>query len=608
MSRYKRCKSHICRPLFSFLRRVRMIALAPPNSIKLFSTVARTPAAKEPLSSLQCGQLLQFLTNLKSLRHGLQLHAHMVASGVLLRNTYLATKLCAMYAACARVRQARAIFDGILLKSSFLWNVMIRCYACGAQPLKALLLYREMPAFGKRADHFTYPFVLMACGDSGLLEVGRRVHSEIVICGYQSDVFVANSLLSMYSKLGQMVSAQKLFDRMSSKDMTSWNTMISGYTRNNDPLRSLSLFADAALARGHLDEATLLGVLPACADLMALKQGREIHAYILRSGMEFNGFLVNALIDVYAKSKFFVGARQLFERMSRKDTVSWNSMICGCARYGDAVESLSLFRRMKSEDAPPDTVTLIAVLGACDRIAALQFGMGLHAHLIRKGLENKVIVGTALKDMYAKCGSLECARQLFDEMPVRNLVSWSSMISGYGLHGKGKEAIACFNEMKTNGITPDEITFTSVLSACSHTGLVHEGKDIFYQMSKVYGLKPKVDHYSCVVDILGRAGDLEGAYRFIIDMDAGMDADIWEALLFACRIHHNIELAEIAAHNIFSLKPKHIGPYVCLSNMYAVDKRWNDAERVRALATLNGLKKTPGYSFVESETKICSLP
>ncbi|CAL9767142.1 unnamed protein product, partial [Musa acuminata subsp. burmannicoides] len=585
----------------------RLLQLSTLTPLRIHSSDCHSVAggaASEPLASLQCGRLLQSLTNSRSLGQGRRLHAHMVASGVLLDNTYLSTKLCAMYSACGCVREARVIFDGIVLKSSFLWNVMIRGCACGGSPLESLLLYREMLKFGRRSDNFTYPFVLMACGDLCLVEVGRRVHSEIIVCGYESDVFVANSLLSMYSKFGQMEIAQKLFDRMPVKDLTSWNTMISGYARNNDPATSLSLFADRPLTGSRLDEASLLGVLPACADLMALKQGMEIHACILRSGMEINGFLVNALIDVYANSKFIVGAWRLFKNMCRKDTVSWNSMISGYARHGDAAESLSLFHRMNLEGVVPDAVTLIAVLGACDRVGAMRFGTSLHAYLIGKGFENRVTVGTALVDMYAKCGSLECSRQVFDEMPVKNFVSWSAMISGYGLHGRGREALACFDEMKAKGIRPDEITFASALSACGHTGLVREGREIFYQMSKAYCLKPKVDHYSCVVDILGRAGDLEGAYKFIMNMDAKLILGVWEALLSACRIHHNVELAEIAARNIISLKPEHIGPYVTLSSLYAADKRWSDVERIRGLARLNGLKKPPGCSFVESDIMI----
>ncbi|XP_038981822.1 pentatricopeptide repeat-containing protein At3g26782, mitochondrial-like [Phoenix dactylifera] len=572
--------------------------------LRLFGAHSVERAITEPLNSLQCGHLLQIVTNSKSLEKGRKLHAHMVSSGVLLDNTYLSTKLCAMYAICGGMADARVVFDGISLKNPFLWNVMVRGYACNGFPLKALVLYREMLRSGKKADNFTYPFVLMACGDLLLIEVGKRTHSRIIVCGYESDVYVSNSLISMYSKFGEMELAQALFDKMLAKDLTSWNTIISGYAKNNDSGRALAVFAVLAMRGGGMDRATLLSILPACANLAALKQGKEIHAYTLRNSLEFDEFVVNAFIDVYVNSDFIAGARCLFEKISRKDTVSWNSLISGCARHGDAVESLKFFRRMNSEGMVPDEFTLVSALGACDRIAALQFGRSFHAYLTRKGFDNRVILGTALIDMYAKCGSLDCSRQAFDEMPMKNLVSWTAMISGYGLHGRGREAVACFNEMKTKNIGADKITFTSVLSACSHAGLVDEAKEIFHQMSKDYSISPSFEHYSCMVDVLGRAGHLDEVYKLILDMNVEPNVDVWIAFLSACRIHHNVELAEIASHNAFHLNPKGIGPYVSLSNVYAVEKRWSDVERVRTTARMNGLKKPPGCSFIELDMEI----
>nr|CAD1819192.1 unnamed protein product [Ananas comosus var. bracteatus] len=562
-------------------------------------TLEEAEPSSTPLTSLQCGRLLQSITNSKSLSKGLQLHAHAISSGVLRRNTYLATKLCAMYSLCGAATDARAVFDAIVLKSSFLWNVMIRGYACSGFPLKALVLYREMLGFGKRPDSFTYPYVLMACADLLLVEVGKRIHCEVIVYGYEADVYVGNSLLSMYSKFGEMGIARKVFDIMPTRDLTSWNTMISGYQKNNEPERALLVLFDLIGNGWGMDRATLLSVLPACADLSALKQTKEIHAYILRNFTEFDIFVVNAFIHVYAISGFLMGARHLFENNNKNDIVSWNSIISGYSHTGGAIESLRFFRQMNSQGIAPDTVTLIAVLGVCDRIAALQFGRSLHGYVTKRGYDREVTVNTSLIDMYSKCGSLECSRQVFDQMITRNLISWSAMISGYGLHGHGREAVQCYSEMKMNGVVPDNVTFTSVLSACSHAGLVNEGKKIFNEISKDYSLRPTVEHYTCIVDLLGRAGYLDQASEFIMNMDVEPNADVWAALLSACRIHQNVELAEYAAQNAFRLNPKGVGPYVCLSNLYAVKKRWTDVARVRAAARNNGLKKPPGCSFME---------
>ncbi|XP_039130403.1 pentatricopeptide repeat-containing protein At3g26782, mitochondrial-like [Dioscorea cayenensis subsp. rotundata] len=580
-----------------------------PKSLKLIhqSTAIIREALKNHnfLTSLQCGHLLQALTASKCFKKALQLHAHMITCGVLIQNTYLNTKLCAMYAASGNMPAARVIFDGIVLKSSFLWNVMVRGYACNNCSLDSLVLYLDMLSFGRRADNFTYPFVLMACGHLLLVEVGERIHGEVVVSGFESDVYVANSLVSMYSKFGQMGIARNLFDRMPQRDLTSWKTMLSGYVKNGYPDVALSLLSLLSVSDVRMDRATLVGVLPACAALGAVKQGKEIHAYILRSSLEFDGFLANALIDVYVNSNFVIGARRLFERMSERDIISWNALISGCARHGDPMECLSLFCLMNSEGLlVADVITLIAVLGACDRTSALQFGRITHAYLIKRGFDKEIIVGTALIDMYAKCGSLACSCHAFDEMESKNLISWSAMVSGYGLHGKGKEAISCFTEMKLKGLRPDRVAFTSVLSACSHCGLVNEGKELFNQMSDENSIKPSIEHYSCMVDLLGRAGQLDEAYKLIMDMDIRPNADVWAALLSACHTHRNVELAEIAALHVCHLNPKRISPYVTLSNIYAVENRWTDVDRVRKAARRNGLRKPPGYSFVELNTEI----
>ncbi|PQP99370.1 hypothetical protein Pyn_03484 [Prunus yedoensis var. nudiflora] len=279
-------------------------------------------------------------------------------------------------------------------------------------------------------------------------------------------------------------------------------------------------------------------------------------------------------------------------------------MIRGYEQNGDAFESLRLFCRMFMEGAEVDEVTIITILGACDQISALQFGMSVHSCLVKKGFGANIIVGTALIDMYSKCGSLSCSRRVFEEIPRKNLVSWSAMISGYGAHGQGEEAISCYHELVANNFTPDEGVLTSVLSACSHAGLVNEGKHIFNRMTIEYNVKPRLAHYSCLVDLLGRAGHVHEAYELIKTMEVKPSSDIWAALLSACRLHKNVKLAEVSAQKVFEMNPKGVGSYICLSNIYASEKRWDDVERVRAMVRSKGLKKPPGCSFVEVDKMV----
>lgn len=552
-----------------------------------------------PFSSLQCGRILQLLTKIKAFKKGQQLHANMVTSGKLQDNAYLNTKLAAFYAGCGRMSEAQVIFDDTVLKNSFLWNSMIRGFACYGHSLYSLLLYREMLSYGQKADNFTYPFVLKACGDLLLVEIGRRVHGEVVVSGLESDIYVCNSLMAMYAKFGDMESARVVFGRMLKRDLTSWNTMISGYVNNENPKEATVIFELLQKSRLSADGTTLLGLLSACAELMALKQGKGIHGYVVRNNGEiFNEFLTNALIEMYCTCKSVIDARILFEGAKCKDVVSWNSMISGYERNGDAFESIKLFCRMVKEGAAPNEVTVVALLGVCGQITALQFGMSVHSYLFKQGYGVNIIVGTSLLDMYSKCGSLSCSRHVFDDLPEKNMVSWSAMIAGYGAHGRGREAISIFHEMVRNCFIPDEGILTSVLSACSHAGLVNEGKEIFHRMTMEYSVKPGLTHYSCLVDLLGRAGNLDEAYDLVLTMEVDPTCDIWAALLSACRLHRNVKLAEISAQKVFEMNPKDVSSYICLSNVYAAEKQWDDVNRVRTLIRGKGLIKPPGCSFI----------
>ncbi|PSS16030.1 Pentatricopeptide repeat-containing protein [Actinidia chinensis var. chinensis] len=553
-----------------------------------------------PLTSLQCGSMLQSLTNAKSYKLGQQLHSHMISCGTLRNNTYLSTKLSAFYAICGHMDQAKVIFDQIVLKNLFLWNSMIRGYSCNGFHVKSLVLYREMMSFGQKPDNFTYPFVQKACGDLGIVEIGRRVHCEVVVCGFESDVYVGNSLLAMYSKFGKMDMAKKVFDRMPERDLTSWNTMISGSVKNGDPREAFLVFGMMGKAGLVADSATLLGLLSAVADLAALEMGRAIHAYVVHNNLaRFNSFLINSLIEMYCSCNSMVAARRFFEGETKKDTVSWNSLISGYSKNTDSLESLRLFCQMVSEGVRPDQVTLVSVLGACDQITALQFTISAHSYIIKQGFEANPMVGTSLIGTYSKCGNLVCSLMVFNEMPEKTLVSWSALLAGYGLHGKGREALSFFHDMIVNGITPDEGVFTSILTACSHAGLVGEGKEIFHSMKRTYNVQPGLAHYSCLVDLLGRAGHLDEAYELIKAMEVKPTGDIWTALLSACRLHRNVELAELSAQRVFEMNPRGVGSYICLSNLYAAEKRWDDVEKVRALVRRKGLKKPPGFSFIE---------
>eukprot|EP01018_Ginkgo_biloba_P037419 Gb_09409 [translate_table: standard] len=544
--------------------------------------------------------LLQTCTDIKALS---QLHAHILVCG-LDQNIVLGTKLVNMYAISGSLDNARLVFDKLYNKNVRLWTGMIREYSRNGCCNETLALYYQMQQEGFQPDNFTFPFVLKACADLSALQEGKEIHYHIRRTGFVSNVFVGVALVHMYAKCGSIEDARQVFDEMTTRDVVSWTAMIAGYTQNGGAKEALTLFNQMQQADVKPNTYTIVSVLPACAQLGALQQGKQIHDYTIRSGFESEVFVANAIIDMYAKCGNINIARQLFDKMLKKDAVSWNTMIAGYAQNGYSNEALTLFNEMQLADAKPNSFTIVSVLSACAHSGALQQGKWIHDYLNKGGFNSDIFVVNSLIDMYAKCGSIHDARQLFEEMPERNVVSWTAMIAGYGMHGHGEDALALFSRMQQEDMKPDHITFISVLSACSHSGLVNEGWQYFNCMSQDYCIEPKMKHYACMVDLLGRAGHLHDAQDFIQKMPLKPNADVWGGLLGACRIHCDIELAESVAERLFDLEPESAGYYVLLSNIYAAVGRWDDVSKVRAMMKNRGLKKTPGCSLIEVNNKV----
>ncbi|XP_074295469.1 putative pentatricopeptide repeat-containing protein At3g05240 [Silene latifolia] len=556
-------------------------------------------ARQRVLSSNECGAIFQSLTNSKSLKMGQSLHGYVIRSGLIQDNTYLCTKIAAFYAGCGCMNCARIIFDKIVNKSCFLWNFMIRGYASNGFSMQAISLYRTMMRIGVLSDNFTYPFVIKACGDLVHVYLGRIVHAQAVINGFHFDIYVGNCLLAMYARFRDMENARKVFDVMPKRDLTSSNTMISGYARNGNPSEALRIFQKMLVTGAGLDSTTLLSVLSACSELNSFGIGKQVHGYLLRNHIHcLNNFLPNSLMEVYCTSGSMIYAMRLFE-VSRKDSVSWNTLISGYARNDEDFEGLSLFCQMVTAGKQPDLATFIVVLGICEKVAALNFGMSVQSYLVREGFGRSTMAATALIGMYSRCGELTYSRLVFEEIEEKNLVCWTAMISAYGNHGKGKEAISILHQMIANDIVPDEGTFTSILTACSHAGLVEEGGEIFHKIHQKCNIKPVLAHYACFVDLLSRAGQLDEAYAIICSMEVKPTTDIWASFLSGCRLHGNVTLAEVAGREILEAKSAKVGGYICLSHVYADEKRWNDVERVRVIVQSKAMAKPTAYSYIK---------
>lgn len=432
----------------------------------------------------------------------------------------------------------------------------------------------------------------------------RQIQSQVVINGMLQDLIVANKLLYIYAQHKALSDAYALFCEIKERDAVTWSVIIGGFAKVGDYIKCFEIFRELIQSGVRPDNYTLPFLIRACRDMVSVMNGRVVHNVVLKHGLESNCFVCAALVDMYAKCKVIEDAREVFDKMPRRDLVTWTVMIGGYAECGSAYESLVLFDSMREEGVVPDKITVVTVISACAKLGALNKARLVHDYICRSHFSLDVILGSAMIDMYAKCGSIDSARDIFDRMKEKNVISWSAMIAAYGYHGDGRKALDIFSMMLSSGTLPNAITFVSLLYACSHAGLIEEGLRFFSLMWDEYSLRPNVKHYTCMVDLLGRAGRLDEAAKLVESMMVEQDEGLWGALLGACRIHGHIDLAEKAANSLLQLQPHNAGHYVLLSNIYAKAGRWKDVANIRDLLTQSRLKKVPGWTWIEVDYNI----
>ncbi|KAI7746399.1 hypothetical protein M8C21_033629 [Ambrosia artemisiifolia] len=495
------------------------------------------------------------------------------------------------------------------------WNSVIADLARCGDSVESLLAFSALRKLSLTPNRSTFPCAIKSCSALFDLHSGRQIHLQAFVFGFHNDVFVSSALINMYSKCGHLDDAQNLFDETPVRNMVSWTSMITGYVQNGCPYEALSLLKDflteESVVEGEdenavsIDAVAMVSVLAACSSISNKNVTEGVHGVVVKKGFAENTRVGNTLVDAYAKCGQLGFSRKAFNEINNKDVTTWNSMIAVCAQHGMSTEALDLFYAMvRDADVNFNAVTLSAVLLACAHSGALQIGKCIHDQVIKMGLEDDVVVGTSVVDMYCKCGRVGTARTAFDRIKNKNVRSWTAMVAGYGMHGYAREALDVFYEMIRVNMVPNYITFVSVLSACSHAGLVDEGWHWFQTMTRKYSIEPGVEHYSCMVDLFGRAGFLNRAYDLIKKMKVRPDFVVWGSLLAACRMHKNVELGEIAARKLFELDPQNCGYYVLLSNIYADAGRWQDVEKMRIYMKSHGLNKTPGFSLVELKGRV----
>lgn len=444
-----------------------------------------------------------------------------------------------------------------------MYNTMIRAFSQCVKTPECISLYNCMLSSGILPDKFTFPFLVRSCCRSfSDLVLGQQLHAHIIQFGLGFDVFIVNNTIYMYTSCGKMNYARRLFEECSRLiDVVSWTSLISGY-----------------LNYGELDTACLLFDQMPCKNIVTW----------------------NAMISGYARFGRTSYAKELFDKMPERDVASWSALISGYAKNGMCIEALRLFKEMIDAMVVPNESSLVSAVSACAQLQALEEGIWLHQYIKEIKFEINVTLGTALLDMYGKCGCIEKAVQVFNSMRIsqKNILSWNSMISGLAFNGFGKQALLLFFKMQIEGPTPNETTFIAVLSACSHSGLIIEGGWIFKLMTEKYQIKPQVEHYGCVVDLLGRGGLIKEALEFIERMPVEPHLELWSALVGACRIHGDVGLGEEVGKCLIESEPHRSGRYALLCNIFAAAKRWDDVTMLRNLFKERKVLKAPGNSKV----------
>lgn len=555
-------------------------------------------------NSYSFSSLLKCFAAIGSLNCGECVHGYLLKMG-LGSDCGAVNSLISFYFRFNRVESARQVFDELTMRDVVSWNSMISGYVTNYLAEKGLDVFREMLCMGFEVDLATMVSVLSGCVNCGSLGMGRAVHALGVKTCFDRNVIFNNALLDVYSKCGDLDGAVRVFENMGERNIVSWTSMLAGYAREAQFSEAIRLFHEMERTDVKPDIIAVTSILHAFACSGSLEDGKELHNYIKAKKMELNLFVSNALMDMYAKCGSMEDANDVFCRMLVKDIVSWNTMIGGYSKNSLPNEALKLFSTMLHE-LKPDAVTMSCILPACASIAALERGREIHGYILRNGYSSDLHVANALVAMYVRCGALALARLVFDMIPSKDLVSWTSMIAGYGMHGFGNEAITTFNKMRETGIKADEVSFTSILYACSHSGLDKEGWSFFDKMRKDYHIKPKLEQYGCMVDVLARTGDLWKAYNFANSMPIVADAAIWESLLCGCRIHHDVVLAEKVAERLFELEPEKTEYYELLATIYAEAEKWEEVKKLREKMRINprGAKRNPGYSWIEIRGKV----
>ncbi|KAJ8626821.1 hypothetical protein MRB53_020128 [Persea americana] len=535
-------------------------------------------------------------------RLGKQVHCAIIKYGLDDDGT-VENSLVGMYATCNAVDDAFDLLVHSGSKNVMSWTTLITGYAGQGCFQDAMDVFSWFYHEAMATDSILLSSILTLSAASECFLLGIQIHCVTLKVGFESEKCIIDALMDMYAKCSSMDDVMKIFGQLNDRcDLFSWTTVISGYVHNRLPMEAVMNFYQMHIEGVNPDSVACISAIMGCIDLEAVDQGEQVHAYAIKSGCVIDISIQTALLSLYAEVGSLDSVLKLFGNMVRHDVVSWTALISVHARLGYNEAALFFLIKMLQEGAKPNHFTLASALTACSRRTVYETGKSLHTHVIKVGLEANKFVGCALIDMYANCGSMGNAVSHFLGSPKHDVVLWNSLLAGHAHHGNGLELLKAFDEMQIHGVNPDHVTFLTVLSGCGHSGLVDQVYRYFLLMHDEYGITPMKEHYACVADALVRAGLFKEAVEFIDGMGFDPGIMVLRSLLSSCIIHEHIKLGFAAVAKMMLLGENDAATYVLLSNLYAVDGRWDEAKKVREVMERKPLKeKKVGKSWIESK-------
>lgn len=585
---------------------VHLISLSKQGKLKeVEEFLKRMDEAGVPVSPNTYKSLFETCGRLRALSDGRLIHDRLRrtvkdATGI------LENYVLQMYCDCRSFAEAQKLFDEMLERDSTSWATIISAYAKEGLLDEAVRMFSHMQASvsGIRTVPSIYTSLLRSLTDSSLLEVGKQIHSLVIRNGLASNVSVNTAIVNMYVKCGWLRGARLVFDRMAEKNAVAWTGLMVGCTDAEKPEDAQALFAKMVKEDIPMDEFVFSIILKVCGVLEDFSMGRQIHAYTVKLGMDYNVSVGTPLVDFYIKCGSFESACKAFERITEPNDVSWSSMIAGYCQVGEFGESVKIFKSLKSKGVVLNPFIYTSIFQACAAIADLNLGAQAHADAIKRGSVSRLYGESAMISMYSRCGKLDYAYRAFESLDEPDTVAWTAIICAYAYHGNAAEALRLFSRMQDRGVKPNGVTLVGVLTACSHSGLVAEGKQYLDGMKAEYHVDPTVDHYSCMVDVYSRAGLLQEALELIGSMPFEPDAMSWKSLLGGCWIYRNLEIGKIAAENLLQLEPDDTATYVVMFNLYASSGKWEEAAHFRRKMAERDLKKEVSCSWITVKGKV----